>query len=262
MIDMHSHILFDIDDGSRSKDMSLAMLQMAVAGGTTHIVATPHVNRRGVVPAWDVIQSKVTALQADAKEAGIPITIHAGAEVEINYEALQFLPEGGNAYCLAGTRYILCELTNQSEPKQTEELLFELTMRGYRPILAHPERYDRIMEHPETITKWVEKGILLQCNGGSFVGYFGDTVQKRVERLAEQNLISFLGSDAHRTEIRHPDLTGVHQFMETKPYGPKLWQLCETNGQKLLAKKAIYATVLEKQTKKPKKKSFWQKLFG
>ncbi len=170
MIDMHSHILFDIDDGSRSKDMSLAMLQMAVAGGTTHIVATPHVNRRGVVPAWDVIQRKVTALQADAKEAGIPITIHAGAEVEINYEALQFLPEGGNAYCLAGTRYILCELTNQSEPKQTEELLFELTMRGYRPILAHPERYDRIMEHPETITTGVEKGILVQCNGGSFGG--------------------------------------------------------------------------------------------
>ncbi len=83
-----------------------------------------------------------------------------------------------------------------------------------------------------------------------------------MERLAEQNLISFLGSDAHRTEIRHPDLTTVRQFMETKPYGPKLWQLCETNGQKLLAKKAIYATVLEKQTKKPKKKSFWQKLFG
>ena len=264
MIDMHSHILYDIDDGSRSKEMSLEMLKMAASCGTDNILATPHVNRRGVVPDWDVITEKVKALQVDADEAGIPITIHTGAEVEINYEALNFLPEDGRNYCLAGTRYILCELTNQSEPRQTEELLFELRMRGYHPILAHPERYDRIMEHPDTIARWLEKGILTQCNGGSFVGYFGDTVQKRVEWLAERNLICFLGSDAHRTELRNPDLTEVYNKLMEKPYGEDLWSLCEENGRKLLAKKAIYAPKKadEYVEQKRQPKGFWQKLFG
>ncbi|MBD8976838.1 tyrosine-protein phosphatase [Veillonella magna] len=263
MIDLHSHILYDIDDGSKSFDMSIEMLRMAAACGTTDIIATPHVNRRGVVPEWSVIVEKATVLQEDAKKAGIPITIHTGAEVEINFEALNFLKEDARDYCIAGSRYILCELTNQSEPKQTENLLFELMVRGYRPILAHPERYDRIMEKPRYIWKWLEKGVLTQCNGGSFIGYFGEEVQRRVEMLARKDMICFLGSDAHRTTVRNPDLAPVEVAIKKLTNGAALWQRCEDNGRKLLNKKAIYPSIEgEWREEKPKKKGFFAKLFG
>lgn len=262
MLDAHSHVLYDIDDGSRSLEMSLEMLRMAVASGTNHILATPHVNRKGIIPSWDVIQEKVTALQDEADKAEIPITIHTGAEVEINYEALEFLQEGGGPYCLAGTKYILCELTNQSEPRQTGDLLFELTMRGYRPILAHPERYDRIMEQPETIWKWMEKGILTQCNGGSFHGYFGAEVQRRVELLASKQMISLLGSDAHRVEFRHADLREPKEAIGKLPNGEVVLETCRRNGEKLLQKKMIYPDLLPWEEPKQKKGGFFQRLFG
>ena len=92
-----------------------------------------------------MITAKTAELQQQAQAAGIPIRIHTGAEVELNYDTLQFIQAGSRDYCLAGSRYILCECTAQSQPDQAEALLYELMLREFVPILAHPERYDRIM---------------------------------------------------------------------------------------------------------------------
>lgn len=260
MIDLHSHIVYGIDDGSKSLEMSLGMLRMAVQAGTTQIFATPHVNRRGVVPAWQEICEKIDVLQDRVQEERIPITIHRGAEVELNYDSLRFLREGIQDYCLGDTQYILVELTNQSQPDQTERMLFELMLRGYQPVLAHPERYDRIMAHPERILTWMQRGILTQCNAGSFVGNFGRDAKRRVESLLNNHMISFLGSDAHRTDWRNPDIAPARLQIEKLAGGRKLWQQCEQNAAQLLSGKVIYPEIPDHYHLP--KRSFFARLFS
>lgn len=259
MIDIHSHILPDIegDDGSRSLDMSLGMLKMAVQAGTTDIIATPHVNRHGVVPSWTAVTEAVRILQEKADIEEIPIHIYSGAEVELNYKALDFLPARSQAYCLAESSYILVELTEQSQPDQTEELLYALMLRGYMPVLAHPERYDRIMTHPERVMKWMQKGVLTQCNAGSFSGAFGQMAQQQAEDLLKNHMIVFLGSDAHRTDWRTPDQRQGLQAID-KLGGN--WHTCSQNGQYILQNRVLYPEIPTRWEKT--KKGFWSKLFG
>lgn len=259
MIDIHSHILPNIegDDGSRSFDMSLDMLKMAVQAGTTDIIATPHVNRHGVVPSWTAVTERVRILQEKADIEEIPIHIYSGAEVELNYKALDFLPARSQAYCLAESNYILVELTEQSQPDQTEELLYALMLRGYMPVLAHPERYDRIMTHPERVLVWMQKGVLTQCNMGSFIGVFGKQAQRNAGNLLKHHMIVFLGSDAHRTDWRTPDQTAGLKAIE-KLGGS--WQKCSQNAQYILQKKLVYPNIPE-HWEKPKT-GFWNRLLG
>lgn len=259
MIDIHSHILPNMegDDGSRSPDMSVAMLRMAVQTGTTDIIATPHVNRHGVIPRWQDITAAVHRLQQEADKASIPIQVYAGAEVELNYKTLDFLPLHSKDYCLAGSSYILVELTEQSQPDQAESLLYELMLRGYQPILAHPERYDRIMTHPERMVAWMQKGILTQCNAGSFTGLFGKHAQEQAEGLLQNHMIVFLGSDAHRTEWRPPDITQGLKAIE-KLGGD--WKACSEHGQSILQHKILYPNIPESWKKT--KKGFWKRIFG
>ena len=262
MIDLHSHILYTIegDDGSRSQEMSLDMLRMAVEAGTTDIFATPHVNRRGIVPHWEDIVTRTEELREAAVQANIPIRVHTGAEVELNYTTLDFLGKGETRYCLNGSHYILTELTPQSDPEQTESLLYELMLREYIPVLAHPERYDLIMTHPERILKWMQKGVLTQCNAGSFIGQFGEQAKERAELLYRHQMICFLGSDAHRTDWRNPDTSAAEEGIRKFTGSAAFWDSCCRNADNIVRHKLFYPTVPD--CFKKQKKGFFSRLFG
>ena len=238
-------------------DMTLQMLRMAVAAGTTDIVATPHVNRHETVPKWEDIKKRVQQVQEEADKEQIPIHIYAGAEVEMNYKALEFLPKGGRQYCINETPYILSELTEQSQADQTEQLLFELMLRGYIPILAHPERYTRIMHHPDRVLQWMQRGVLTQCNMGSFVGAFGEHVQQRAENLLRHHMVAFIGSDTHRTDWRTPDQRAGQQQMEQ--LGSTL-QSYTDRASRMIQGKPVYMPDLPSAWKE-KKKGFFARLF-
>lgn len=238
-------------------DMTLQMLRMAVAAGTTDIVATPHVNRHETVPKWEDIKKRVQQVQEEADKEQIPIHIYAGAEVEMNYKALEFLPKGGRQYCINETPYILSELTEQSQADQTEQLLFELMLRGYIPILAHPERYTRIMHHPDRVLQWMQRGVLTQCNMGSFVGAFGEHVQQRAENLLRHHMVAFIGSDTHRTDWRTPDQRAGQQQMEQ--LGSTLSSYTD-RASRMIQGKPVYMPDLPSAWKE-KKKGFFARLF-
>ena len=148
-------------------------------------------------------------------------------------------------------------MTEQSQADQTEKLLFELMLRGYNPILAHPERYIRIMQHPERVLAWMQKGVLLQCNMGSFAGAFGEHAKKNVEDLLRNNMIVFLGSDAHRTNWRTPDQREGLDAIE-KLGGN--WQKYGNNAKRILNGKYLYPPLPDKWVKR--KKGFFARLFG
>lgn len=261
MIDLHSHVLYDIegDDGSRSEAMSLELLRMAAAAGTTDLFVTPHCHRRGIVPSWKSIVERTAELQQKAGKAGIPITLHTGAEVSLDADTLNYLPGGNREYCLAGTAYILVELLPTAAPEETWNLLYQLQLRGYLPVLAHPERYRNIMEHPEVVRQWVEKGIFLQSNLGSFIGEFGGSAQANVAWLQRRGLIHFLGSDAHRTNWRTTDTMETRKAIRSLSGGDALLERCDAHAQLLLQNRVFYPEVPAEPRKK--KKSWWKRLF-
>ena len=263
MIDIHSHILYDIegDDGSRSLEMSLGMLRQAVDSGVTDIIATPHMHRRGVVPSWSSIQERVGTLQQEADKAGIHIHIYAGAEVSFDADTLNYLPKDGTDYCLAGTHYILIELLPTSAPENTERLIYELQLRGYLPILAHPERYKHIMEKPEYLLHWIEKGLLTQSNIGSFSGQFREKTENYVKWLYEHKAIHLLGSDAHRTDWRNADTREFQKKLQEYTGSEDFLNECSQHGEMIIKNRIFYpdAPIFKVAHKK---KSFWSKLFG
>lgn len=210
-IDIHSHILPGVDDGSKDLETSLALLKIAVAGGTTDIIATPHVLDANSALTWDAIQYRVETLQKEANQHHIPIRIYPGAETELNWDLLELIRENRSSFCLAGSRYLLMEMPSLALPPHLDELIYELQLMEIVPVLAHPERQMQLMEQPQKLLELLKKGCLTQCNGGSLTGVFGLKVHDNVHMLLNQAMICFMGSDAHNLRHRNSDLQGARE---------------------------------------------------
>lgn len=258
MFDLHSHIIYGVDDGSKSLDCSRELLKLAKASGTTGIFATPHVIELNNHPSWELINSRVRAL----KELQPDINIYSGAEVEMSWEILQAYEETPGAYCLNGGRYALVELPMFEVPARAEDFWFELQLKGITPVLAHPERYPALWQQPERLLNWLRKGILLQINGGSLTGAFGELSKQNAELLLANHLVSFLGSDAHNLNRRNTDL-GIARTRLAELTSPEEYlSITELNPKALLANQEIHVHVPQKLQNPKEKKSFWSRLFG
>lgn len=266
MYDIHSHIIYGIDDGAPDLETSKDLLQMAAATGTTDIVATPHVIEAFKHPSWELIQTKVAELRTICQENNLKLNIFPGAEVMLSLDILKVYEEAPHAFCINNTRYTLIELPMFEVPQYTEDCLFKLQLLGLTPVLAHPERYAQLFEiqgNLDRLLEWCHKGVLLQINGGSLLGKFGRHAQHNAELLLHNKLVGFIGSDAHRIKLRNTDLAQEYT---------RLVELCGQsyadaisvyNPKALLADEEINLTLPKKIQQKPQpKKSFWSKLFG
>jgi protein-tyrosine phosphatase len=206
MIDLHTHILPGMDDGAKTPDEALRMVELAAGAGTTAIVLTPHVIEGSWLPAWKKIVDSFHSLQQAVERKGIAVTLHPGAEVALNFDLLEQLREPG-PYCLNGGRYILLELPALEVPVFTDDFFFTLQRRGFLPILAHPERHPRLARHAELLLEWVRRGILLQIDSSSLTGRMGRSVRDFTELLLRNQLVHCMGSDAHGLQDRQPVLT-------------------------------------------------------
>lgn len=202
MIDLHSHILPDVDDGARSLEDSLAMAELAVAEGITHILATPHhQNGKFMNYKKDIIE-KVSILQKELDNRQIPLTVFPGQEVRLHGEILAGIQSDEILFVDEEERYVLVEFPTMSIPHYAESLFFQLMQEGIIPIIVHPERNQVIMDDPNVLLDFVEKGALAQVTASSYVGKFGKDIAKLSEQLIEANLVHILASDAHNTRGR------------------------------------------------------------
>lgn len=213
MIDLHTHILPGLDDGSQDMDTSIEMVKIAIDNGTTAIVATPHAIEGEWLPTWEQILETCTALKVKAREQGLDIPIYPGAEVAIHMDILDKVKAPG-PYCINGGRYMLVELPAMEIPDFVEDFFFALETRGITPILAHPERNPIIMKDPELLLEWVKRGILLQINAPSLTGRMGEKAKRTAELLLASNLMYFIGSDAHGIHSRRPRLNEARHCLE------------------------------------------------
>ncbi len=203
MIDLHAHILPAVDDGPVNMEEALAMARLAAADGVHTVVATPHNGAWQPTVSADALRSRVAQLQAVLDREAVPVSVAMGMEVYLDpdtaWRAVQ-----GSALCLGGTKYLLVELPLHEYPSYTEQVLFELQARGFRPILAHPERNAVLAKEPERLMGLVERGILAQVTAGSLAGRFGHHVQAAAELLLEHRLVHVIASDAHGFGSRSP----------------------------------------------------------
>jgi len=263
VIDIHSHVLNGVDDGSPDEATSLGLIRLAAQQGTTDLICSPHVLDAGRSLNWQTITQKTKNLQAKAREAGIKINLYPGAELEMNWELTEILKKGSGDYCLAGSRYVLIELPVLMIPERMEDFIYELQVRELIPLIAHPERHPKLMAHPEVLLTWLKRGVLLQCNGGSFTGMFGRQVQANARMLLENHLVSFIGSDAHRLHIRNTDLGPVRAAIAGQAGEEAAARIMDDNPRYIVQNEVYTPEAVPEQLLVPQKpkKSFWRKLF-
>lgn len=235
MLDIHSHILPGVDDGPADLDTSLAMLRIAMDSGTTGIVATPHVIEGQWLPSWeDIVAGCARLYQALHNGEREAIAIYPGAEVAMNRDLLERLT-GSGPYCINGGRYMLVELPATHIPNYADEFLFTLQTRGITPIIAHPERHPAIGKDPHILRNWINRGILVQLNGTSLTGHMGERVMRTAELLLANNMVHCLGSDAHGTRQRTPNLTAAGETLQALQGTDGALRLLITNPQAIIA---------------------------
>ena len=214
MIDIHCHILDDVDDGAYCLAESVEMAQVAFDGGTEMIVATPHANIPGSDGnAWDeTFNEKLALLNERLEETGIPVTVCPGQEVFAAGD-MPALLKSGAIITLNCSRYLLVEFDFYARTEELLDRCEELVAAGVVPVVAHPERYAALQENEETAYRLKRRGCLLQLNCGSVFGAFGRQAQRTAHRLLSESLADFVASDAHSPYARTPFMADAHELI-------------------------------------------------
>lgn len=203
MIDIHSHILPEVDDGSKDMEMSLRIARLYIENGYSKVIATPHwIEYSGTTYKEENIKV-LDSFKKCLKEEEIPLEIYLGNEFFITPNLIQYIEEKKGS-TLNDSSYVLVELPLADYPRYTEEVLFDLQLKGYRPIIAHPERYLYFAKEPNLLASLIEKGILVQMNLPSLGGQYGKEIQKAAITFLEHDFVHLVGTDTHSDRKRSP----------------------------------------------------------
>ena len=194
-MDMHSHILPGIDDGAPDVESSLLLIDGLIQSGYQRLIATPHIMSDHYPNTHETIHNALATLRKALKDNGYTIPVDAAAEYIIDDNFQQLLEK--EDLLTFGDNYLLIETFFQNIPANFNELLFQMQIKNYRVILAHPERYHYINESLVFLEELKEKGVYLQANALSFTGYYGKREKDLAERMLDAGLIDFIGTDVH-----------------------------------------------------------------
>ncbi len=214
MIDIHSHILPETDDGSMDMVCSVEMAQIAVDSGVTEMIATPHSNQRGYFENYvsAELAEKFRGLMNELKNEEIPLKLYPGMEVYGTHDVPQLLKEG-RLLTLNNSRYLLIEFDFYSDIYRMERVLYDLLDLGCVPVIAHPERYFALQDEPEIVGRWIEDGMATQVNKGSLTGRFGRGAKRLSNILLADGNISCVASDAHGAQMRSPNMSEAYEYL-------------------------------------------------
>jgi protein-tyrosine phosphatase len=197
MEDLHSHLLYGIDDGSMTIEESLAILRKMEANGIKEIVLTPHYIENSKYNCDNYEKVKLyQEFMERVEQENINIRMYLGNEVFITPNIVELF-EKGEIAPINGSRYILFEIPLRQVYTNTKAIISDMVSHGYIPILAHPERYAIFQEHPNLVEEYLMMGVLLQGNFTSLFGKYGKKAEKTLKYFLKKKWISFLGSDTH-----------------------------------------------------------------
>ncbi len=220
MIDMHSHVLPLVDDGSQDILESLEMIDMSASSGVRVLAVTPHSNQRGRFENYyrkNLLQ-KFRALQQEVENAGINIRLVLGMEIFSSYD-LQELITNELLCGLNFSKYFLVEFPFDADLGYMYHCIHLISDAGKTPVIAHPERYTEIQRSAGILYDWIQEGVCTQVNKGSIFGHFGSAAQKTAEFLYYFDLVTCVGSDAHGTKVRTTDMAPLKEYL-LENFGP------------------------------------------
>jgi protein-tyrosine phosphatase len=212
MVDIHSHVLWDLDDGAQTLEESIEMVKLSALAGVTDLVATPHANDQFRYDP-EVVAAKLERLR---QECGPLLRLHHGCDFHIMAENVQDAMEHPARYTVNGGRYLLVELPNDVISGMMRPVFQRLVEAGFRPIITHPERNVVVRQHVTHLESWVEVGCLAQITAQSYTGEFGKSAQKAAWEMTRRGLVHFVASDAHDTIQRHPKMDGARKVIAEK----------------------------------------------
>ena len=203
MIDIHSHILYGVDDGSKSWEMTLEMCSRAIRDGITHLVATPHANDTYVFDR-DLVRDLVVKL---ANEIGDQLAFSVGCDFHLSYDNIEDAISHPHRYTIAAKQYLLVELSEYGIPPHLSDGFFKLQSAGIVPIITHPERNAILQRTPERVLEWVDSGCLVQVTASAVTGFWGPIAKRVAMWLMEHDAVHVLATDAHDVKNRPPILS-------------------------------------------------------
>lgn len=213
-VDMHSHLIPGIDDGSKSMEESLELLRRLADYGLEKIITTPHVMYEYYKNTPEIIRMGLEDVRKAAKREGISIQIEAAAEYYMDEIFLEKVKMGEELLTF-GDQYILVETGFINKPQMLLDILFHLEMGGYKPILAHPERYQYLLIDKKLQEELIERKLLFQVNLLSLTGFYSKQVKEFGESLIDRGVVPLLGTDCHNA--RYLDM------LETLPQHHKIY---------------------------------------
>lgn len=213
IVDTHNHLIPGIDDGAETMDETLEMCSIAYKEGIKKIIATPHFIRGEFFSTPAQVRENVEAINKRLVDCNIPITVYTGHEVFIDPELPKLLMDGG-INTLNNSKYVLIELPMNGIPSYTEDTIYSIRLKGYVPIIAHPERNSEIINDPNILYRFIELGAVSQMTTLSILGVYGSKIQQVSEDLLRHNMVHLLATDAHTTRRRSPKILEAKQRVE------------------------------------------------
>lgn len=201
-VDIHFHAIADVDDGPKSGPEALELALSAYMQGTLGIVATPHFSTQFPFRP----ESNAASLEQLEGECPNDLAVFPGCEMELTDEALRAFRRSPRSYTLNGSRYLLVELAGQGLPPQIDVAFEVIREAGCVPVLAHPERYSQLANHPNRLADWVQAGCLMQVTASSLLGRMGKRAESLAWQLVGSNIVQFIASDAHHLTKRPASL--------------------------------------------------------
>lgn len=252
MIDFHSHIVPGVDDGSPNLETSKNMVMNAINEGTTHICASSHYIPEDFEQDKEAFLKKLGELKNQFSEENIKIIVSLEVYLTPN---LPKLYDQGKIWCINEKKYMLIELPMREFPIYTEDVLYELRLKGIIPIIAHPERNFKIAQDPNLLKALIAQGNLAQLNTGSITGLYGNAIMETAEKLVKMNLIHMIGSDAHNDGKRSTYIKSA--FEKVKELNKELYEWIVDNQENVINGKEVSLLPV----KDIKKDSFLSRLF-
>jgi protein-tyrosine phosphatase len=228
MIDIHHHLLWDMDDGASNIEMSVAMAKIAASDGITHIACSPHANGSYTYEP-QVIAEKILRLQQLLDREAVPVKLGNACDFHMSYENIQEAKLNPARFSINGLGYLLVEVPDYGISPGMTEIFYQLQLSGLTPILTHPERNPTLQSDQPRLMEWLRGGVLVQVTASSITGKMGKHAERMAHSLLSNRWVHFLATDAHNTSTRPPKMRGAFELVAEK-YGPDYAHLlCVSN---------------------------------
>lgn len=242
MIDIHCHILPMFDDGASELAESVAMARLAVSSGVTGIIATPHFpGDRQAMELLPKLLARYDRLNKVLAQQKLPLKLYPGAEILCTPETIS-MAQQKMLPTLGDSNYLLTEFFFNESAEFMSSTLSALAACGYRPVIAHPERYEAVQQSPALIENWFFQGMVIQLNKGSLLGAFGPEVQETAQWILSGGLAHVIASDAHGIRRRTTDMFDLRRFLQENCPARYVKVLLEENPARIVANQSMVPT--------------------